>query len=878
MDAARWERLQALFHAAADLPAADQHEFLAGECRDDPTLIPDALALLAEDARGGSLLDQGVGVVAQQMFRRASYTLPVDQFGPYRITRVLGEGGMGVVYLAERDDLGALAAIKILRDAWLSPARRDRFASEQRTLAQLNHPLIARLYDAGTLDDGTPWFVMEYVEGESLTAYCHTNHTSLRDRLRLFRDVCVAVQHAHQHLVIHRDLKPSNILVKADGSVKLLDFGIAKQLDSLDGPADQTRTGLRLMTPAYAAPEQLTGGRVGIHTDIYALGVILYELIVGRLPFDLAGKTSSEAETLIVGRDADRPSTVARDRSQSSAEWGDLDVLCLTAMHRDPERRYTTADALIRDVDHFLTGEPLEARPDTLRYRFGKFVRRHRAAVATSCVTFALIVGLVVFYTVRLTVARNEAVTEAARTQRIQRFTLDLFEGGDRAAGPADSLHVTTLVDRGLQQARTLDADPAIQAELYLTLGGIYQKLGNLTRADSLIRLSLERRRALFGATHRDVAASLVALGQLRIDQAQFEDAERLIRQGLDMAKHTLPSGDPGVVKATAALGRVLQERGQYDKAIPVLQDAVRLNEQASAGTADLAASMSALADAHYYSGHYETADSLNRRVLVMYRQVYGDRHPLVSDILINLGASQLDRGNYKEAEAFDRQALGITRAFYGDASYRTAANLTMLGRALVNENRLDEARTILEQALSIRERVYGPVHPSVASTANELGNILVLQGKYDQAEPYFRRMLSIYHQIYGDKHYLIGLATSNLATVYIDRKDYVHAEQLYREAIRRLTEAQGPDHMNTGIAHIKLGRALLRQARFAEAAVESRAGYDVLAKQASSGMSFLQNARKDLVTEFDSLKQPVRGAPFRAEFVAESTKAVAKP
>ena len=320
------------------------------------------MSLIAADAKGGSLLDRGVASVARQVFRGSTYTPESDRFGPYRLTRLLGEGGMGVVYLAERDDLGTVAAVKIMRDAWLSPSRRERFAAEQRTLAQLNHPLIARLFDADTLADGTPWFVMEYIEGVPLTTYCADHSASLTRRLELFRSVCEAVQHAHQHLIIHRDLKPTNILVTQDGGVKLVDFGIAKQLDSLEG-GDQTRTGHRLMTPAYAAPEQLRGGRIGIHTDVYSLGVILYELLSGTLPFDPGNRSTDDLATAIDERPPERPSVLVRQHrlwpggdgtAPSMSEWGDLDVLCLTAMHQDPKRRYATVDLLIRDIDHFL--------------------------------------------------------------------------------------------------------------------------------------------------------------------------------------------------------------------------------------------------------------------------------------------------------------------------------------------------------------------------------------------------------------------------------------------------------------------------------------------------------------------------------------------
>ncbi len=882
MGPARWERIQALFHRAADLEAPERRTFLDAECGADAGLVEEVLALLAEDARGGSLLDRDVAHVARGVLDGTTApSIPPEHFGPYRITQVLGEGGMGVVYLARRDDLGSVAAIKILRDAWLSPARRDRFASEQRTLAQLNHPSIAQLYDADILPDGTPWFVMEYVDGVPLTEYCRRRASSIPGRLRLFRSVCEAVQHAHRHAVIHRDLKPSNILVKADGTIKLLDFGIAKQLESLDIPVDQTQTGLRLLTPAYAAPEQFRAGQVGTHTDIYSLGVILYELLAGRLPYDLSHRTPAEAETVVAEQAPEKPSVAAWSpdagelaRSVGKTSWADLDVLCLTAMHKDPQRRYRTVEALIRDIDHYLVGEPLEALPDTLRYRVGKFVRRNQAPVSAAGLVFAAIVGLVVFYTVRLTRARNSALAEAARTQNIQRFTMSLFEGGDKEVGPADSLHVVTLIDRGLQEAKSLDGEPAVQAELYETLGSIYEKLGNLARADTLLRTALDRRRALFSAGSPEVTGNLVALGELRVSQAKFEEAERLMREALDNSKRRLPPGHPAVAQATLGLGLVLQERGDYDQAIQMSQEAVRLySAPEGTPTHELASALGQLADDHFYAGHYETSDSINQRVLAMNRQLYGERHPRVADVLINLGASQFDRGHYDLAERYDRQALSILESFYGDNRSQTADGLTQLGRALVFEKKFGEAIAVLGKALVIRERVFGPMHPTVASTVNELGNTAVAQGNLDAAEGYFRRMVDIYKTAYGEKHYLNGIALSNLASVFVERKQYLRAEQLYREVLRLYAEVLPADHLNTGIAHIKLGRALLRQNRFAEAAAESLAGYAIVSKQASPSVSFLRAARRDLIIAYDSLKQPEKSARFRAELADTATK-----
>jgi eukaryotic-like serine/threonine-protein kinase len=402
MDQERFERIQGLFHRVADLPEAERVVILETECIGDDTLRAMVEEMVRADAGGGSVLDGDLAGVAGAVIGTGAEPRMV---GPYRLIRVAGEGGMGVVYLAEREDLGSQVALKLLRDAWLSPARRERFANEQRTLAQLNHPSIARLYDADTLPDGTPWFVMEFVEGLPLTEYCRQRRSGLAARVRLLRAVAEAVQFAHANAIIHRDLKPSNILVKEDGSIRLLDFGIAKQLEEVEGRpgVDQTRTGLRMMTPAYAAPEQVRGERAGIYTDVYALGALLYELVTGRPPFDVTTRTPGEAAELIAAGDPQRPSEAARRGeggvAAGDAVWRDLDVLILKAMHRDPERRYATAEALIRDLDHFLNEEPLEARPDSVIYRLEKLVRRRWRGLAAAAVAVVVVAGMAAVFT-----------------------------------------------------------------------------------------------------------------------------------------------------------------------------------------------------------------------------------------------------------------------------------------------------------------------------------------------------------------------------------------------------------------------------------------------------------------------------------------------
>jgi eukaryotic-like serine/threonine-protein kinase len=870
MNSERWERIQSLFHDAVDLPAGERDAFLRAACGDDRELLAEVRASIDEDQRGASLLDRGVAYAANRVLHNEATT--IQEIGPYRIVRVIGEGGMGVVFLAERTDLGSQAAIKILRDAWLSPARRQRFATEQRTLASLNHPAIARLYDAGALSDGTPWIVMEYVPGAPITENCRAQSAGLPERLRLFRAVCDAVLYAHRHLVVHRDLKPSNVLVTADGHVKLVDFGISKQLG--EAAVDVTRTGARLMTPAYAAPEQVRGETAGLHTDVYSLGVLLYELVTGRLPFDLSTRTPHEADRIIVAQEPAKPSVIAASDPQAAlssagkTSRGDIDVLCLTAMHKDPSRRYQTVEALIRDLDHYERREPLEARPDAFSYRMRKFVRRNWRALSATAAVLAVIVGLVTFYTLRLTSARNDALTEAARARRIQELMLNLFTGGEEAAGPAEDLRVVSLIDRGVLEAENLNAEPAVQVSMYRTLGGIYQRLGNLTKAESLLQTALDRRRTLYGMDNPEVAESLVAMGLLRVGQAKFDEAEQLVRDGLAMSKRQLAADDPAIARATTALGLVLEERGSYKEAIATLEEAARIHSARQPASADLAATLRELFNSQFYAGNFATADDIGARVLAMTKQVNGEHHALVAEDLINLGAVRFERGQYVEAERYYREALVITEGWYGKEHFKTGSNLTMLGRSLQVQQRLDDAWEVLRRAVAIQERVFGPVHPRVASAVNDLGAVALRRGNYDEAEAAFRRMSDIYKSVYGTRHYLIGIAVSNIGSVYTARGDHTRAEPFYREAIAMYEATQGAQHMNTGIGRLKLGDALVSQKHYAEAEKELLTGYEILMKQTSPSVSWLKRARENLVKLYTASNQPEKARPFEAEMV----------
>ncbi|TVR54017.1 MAG: hypothetical protein EA421_09715 [Gemmatimonadales bacterium] len=881
--ARRWIRVQDLFHAALERPLGERTAFVEAATRDDLSIGSEVLDLLAVDEVEWTLLDRGLGAVAGRILEpegaRGEGPSPGHgdrgeggpTFGPYRIVSFLGEGGMGTVHRVIRDDLGSEAALKILRDGTLSPARRTRFLAEQRTLAGLRHPGIAHLLDAGTLADGTPWFVMELVEGVPLDEHLRRTDPSLEERLRLFRSVGEVVEHAHRHAVIHRDLKPSNILVREDGQVKVIDFGIAKRLDT-EGrpPAEATRTGLRLMTPAHAAPEQLRGETVGVHTDVYALGVLLFQLLTGYTPFHLLGGSPEEAAELREVRPLPRPSAYRAGRSPgasgapgsvpdrsgppgappvtggSRSEWADLDVLCMTAMHPDPARRYATVEALLRDLEHFLRREPLEARPDSLGYRASRFLRRNRAPAGIAAAAVLILLASSGAWALSLMDARDRALAEAARAERVQRFTLNLFQGTDPDFAPAEGLRVVELLERGVQEARALEVDPALRAELYLALGGIHHQLGRLEVADSLIHGALELRRGLRGEEHPEVAEALVALGLVKEARASLDEAEALTRAGLEMTRRTLPLRHPARARAVAALGQVLEARGRYDEALPLVEEAVRLQGSRDGSPADLAATLGQLVNLNFYLGRYPEADSLGWEALALNRSLYGETHPAAARDLINLGAVAFELGDAPGAEERFREALAIQEPWYGREHPATAANLTMLGRALVRQERMDEARDILQASLAINRETLGEHHPRVASAENEMGLIAQARGDLEEAQVHFLRMAEIYEALYPEGHSWVGVARSNLAGTYQAMGDHSRAEQLFREVLEMYRRILPEGHQLEGIAWIRLGGTLVALERFQDGVEALARGREILVTQGASP-AWVERADQDM-------------------------------
>lgn len=845
MDLDLWDTLESLFLEASQLAPDEQARFIETRTGGNKTLEGELRRML-KGHHQLSVLDTRIDAVLTRALSEADIQ-PLGNIGPYKPVKSLGIGGMGMVYLAWREDWERHVAIKTPRDVWISPNHLGRFESEQRLLAQLTHPAIANIYDGGTTGSGTPWFAMEYVDGEPITEYCRRNTLAARDRLRLFQSVCDAVQYAHSRLIIHRDLKPSNIFVTPDGKVKLLDFGIAKQIREGVGLSLLTRPGLHPVTLAYAAPEQIARNEVSITTDIYALGVVLYELLSNKLPFDLSGPNALRAAEIVLEEQPARPSAVCTHVSGlAKRHWNDLDVLILKAMHKDSTQRYATVDALIRDICHFLAGKPLEARPDSLVYRGRKFLSRNRLPIGFAALVLVVIIGLVGFYTMRLAKARDAALTQATRAEQTKSLLLKIIGDGFDVA-PSANLRVVDVLDRAVRQAHLLNNQPEEQSDLYGTLGSVYHGLGDLNKADSLLESAIAKRRSAYGNDSIELGETLISLALVRIDQARFAEAEQLARSEIEIAITHLPLSHKLLGESMMALGSALQHDGRLTESIEVLQKASQLETGRSDEKSLLTDSLGYLAGSYLLAGQQAAAEPIERRVLEEDRRLDGDRSPGVAEDLANLSLVQVKRGLYIPAEQNAREALAIDQAWYRQENSEVAMLEEVLAESLIYTGKLEEASRFVASGLRAFGREVGVDHPYVAYGLNLSGMLALRRGDLKEAESDFSRMQHIYTATYhGDDRHL-ALGPLRMGELYALENHLKDAEASFRRSIDLLTAAFGADNPQTGSARIELGDVLLREHRYSEARSEIQRGYSALTREGDRLMEPAVLARKYL-------------------------------
>ena len=804
LDPERWRQIRQLFAAVAELPPAERGRRLAEA---PPELAAEARSLLAADRAGGSqrfeeAIAAGASAVLGDLGEAATAsdgTTPAGDgrglaglaLGPWRLERLLGRGGMAEVWEARRIDgqFEQTVAVKLLKRGMDSEEIVRRFLRERQILARLDHPAIARLFDGGLTPDGRPYFVLERVEGEPITDWCARRELDVPARLRLLIACCEAVAAAHRQLVVHRDLKPSNILVTADAQVKLLDFGIAKLLAEEDGAGEATRAEVRVLTPSYAAPEQILGEPVSTATDVYALGVLAYELLVGRLPHRRSGRHAAELAREVTGETVTRPSTAVLEagdaergavglaprvrRRLARAFAGDLDTIVMTALRREPERRYASVADFAGDLERFLGGRPISARPDSVGYRARKFVGRHRLAVAAASVAvLSLVAGLLVAVwqadraEQAAAAARAETVRaerQAARAERVRSFLASIFEVSDPVRARGKEVTARALLDEGVRRVDgELAREPELRGEMLDLLAGLYRKLGALDVAKPLAERALALRAQHHGAESADAARSEWTLGWVLANQGEFADARKRLEHAIAVLDRAEGADSLAAADAREPLVELIFGAEGPAATLPVAQRRLETyrrvlgerDERTARALSDVALILAEL-------DRRGEAEAAYRQSIAVLDSVLPADDPRAAYPHNNLAILLLDIGKPAEAEGEVRRALTIREKSLGADHPETIASRGALVQTLMGLDRLPEAEREARQALAGAE---GKDLFAATQSRAALGQVLLRQGRHREALPLFEQAIAERRGMLPDDHVLMFAVRINRA------------------------------------------------------------------------------------------------------------------
>jgi serine/threonine-protein kinase len=878
----RWAHVQEIFHSVLERDLTERETFLADACGNDDDLRHEVVSLLeAHDGKG--LVDT---IVGQRPPLTALPTTEID--GQYRILRSLGEGGMGTVYLAERQGAGFTqnVALKLMHEGFVDASLQERFQTEQRILARLEHPGIARLIDGGTTETGQPYYAMEYVAGTNVIDYCDRNRLSVTQRLRLFLDICDPVQYAHQQLVVHRDLKPTNILVSDRGRPKLLDFGIAKIIHTTEDRDGIRRTGA-WFTPAYASPEQVRGEEASTLSDVYALGVLLYELLTGHRPYMVDSRSASEIQRIVCEHIPNRPSSVvtrpaailpaggAAERrpeelsvARSSTPErlrkrisGDLDAIALRALAKDAIERYPSVQQLADDVRRHLEGKPVSARPDTVAYRMRRFVRRHRALVTSTVALVSILLAYGTTVTVqnrRVGRALEQARIEADRSSQLTDLLIGLFENPSSGLTAADSLTAHELLDRGLERVQQMDGRPAAQAQMLHALGSVHRHLGEYGEATPLFERALELRRGIHREDHQNIAESLVALADVYRLLNRLDDAEALLREALAMERDLVGDEHRLVARTMSELSLTLRDGGAYEAAEPLAREALAMRRRLLGDEhQDVAESVNYLAALLRRMGDYAASEPLYREALTMRQRLYGGDHPEIAESLNNL-AVQLDQmGDYGAAEPRYRQALAMYRRLFGENHPFVATAMGNLGILLARMERLDEAEELYRGALAIRRQVFGEEHPEVASGLFLIGSLHRRRQDYEAAEPYYRQVLEMRRKLLGENHPAYIGILQGYGGLLREKGELDRAEPYFWEALAIGRRTLGSDHPSTATSLVGLGTVLRLKGDRPGAEDHLVEALEIRRQLLGDGHRFVTAVARELVVLYEDWNRP---------------------
>jgi serine/threonine protein kinase/tetratricopeptide (TPR) repeat protein len=848
------DREVAVFTEALRLPAGERSTFLERACGGDSGLRQRVEVLLKGHDRVGDFLEQSPQEAAiESRLEASSHEKTGDRIGRYKLLEQIGEGGCGVVYLAEQEyPVRRRVALKIIKPGMDTKSVIARFEAERQALALMDHPNIAKVFDAGATESGRPYFVMELICGVKITEYCDQHSLTTEERLKLFVQVCQAIQHAHQKGIIHRDIKPSNILVATtvNGAPlpMVIDFGIAKATTNqrLTDKTLFTAFELLIGTPAYMSPEQaaLTSVDVDTRTDIYSLGVLLYELLTSSTPFntsELMAAGFDEVRRVIREREPDRPSnhlhklartdltTVAHHRKSEPlklirAIHGDLDWIAIKAMEKDRRRRYETAHGLSLDVLRHLANEPVAARPPSKLYKFQKIVLRHKLVFIGSGVISLLLVWSLILVSAALAkerqsrreadVARREAESEAVRSKQATKFLEDMLQGvGPSAARGRDTTMLHEILDQTAQSiGQDMTNQPAVEAEMRNVMGRLYQQIGNYARAEEMHRAALAIDQKLFGPESQEVAATLNYLGLVLMAEKKFSAAETVDHDALDIRRRLFGKEN-----------------------------------------ADTATSLNNLSTAYREEGRLLEADGMAREALGIRQKLFGDENLDVADSRRNLSIILGDEGKWAESETTARQVLAIRRKLLGPEHVWVASALDDVAWAAGARGKLDEAETLRREALAIRRKLLPEEHPDVANSLFLVGDTIRQRGNLNEAYSVLTAAYSIQLKLLGADD-LATLCTLRSLGLTLEAEDkWPEAETVYREALADSRKGAGNDDPQTLVALHDLGKALGNEGKWSEAETLNREALALWRQRAGDNDPQTLYAQRDLATTLEA-------------------------
>jgi serine/threonine protein kinase/tetratricopeptide (TPR) repeat protein len=850
--------LQQILDEAQTLPPHERLRFIREACATDSELYANAVHEL-ESRQQWFGTD---GAMDPEDSEDPAVDLTGERIGPYRIVRSLGRGGMGEVFLAERADeqFRQQVAIKLVRRGLLSRHVQGRLKLERQILATLDHPNIARLFDGGTTTDGTPYIVMEYVDGEPIDTYCDSRSLTIEARLKLFMVICSAVHRAHQNLIVHRDLKPSNILVARDGTPKLLDFGIAKMLDDrqMMHTMAVTQADYRVLTPDHASPEQIRGDPITTASDTYVLGVVLYELLCGCKPFTLKGNRLGDLERAICEENPPAPSVViqaredapgiARQRGTSPARLrrelaGDLDNIVLMAMRKEAERRYSSVEQFAADIARHLDGMPVLARADAWSYRTGKFLKRHALVAGLAAAFVALLIGFSITTYVqsgRIAQERDVAQVERARAQTAQRraegvaeFLIDSFRAADPSHARGKEITAREILDQGAARiGKELSAQPDLQATLLDTIGSVYLSLDLPEDAQPLIEQGLAVRRKLFGEKHLDVARSLYSLNRVFEKKGDLKTAEALAVDSLAISTTLTGPDSLETANGLCRLGVIQHAKGEFANAQRQLNECLRIRvARLGRDHEEITVPLDNLARLAQERRDFVTAEGLYREALRIDLRTRGKDHPQYIRHLHNLATALHESGDLDGAEPLFREVVAQCRRILGPEHSDTIEATGSLARLLMDRGRFDEAQQTYEAALAASRKVHPEPHTEVGYLLASLGRLALERKEYAEAEARYREALAIYEKTLPPGHGYTAAALTMLGRTQLELGHAEQAEATLQRALAEWSKEYGADSPYYAQARAVLGRAWAAQRRFAEAEPALLETYPVLVK-----------------------------------------------